>query len=455
MTDLQTISPPAQTMPPPFPAPRPPARSGTGREVLALEHVKRGFDKEHAEKLVLDDVNLTLREGEIVGLLGRSGSGKSTLLRIIAGLIPASSGQVMYQGQPVNGPAAGVAMAFQTFALFPWLTVLQNVEAGLEALGVAPRQRRARALAAIDLIGLDGFENAYPRELSGGMRQRVGFARALVVEPTLLLMDEPFSALDVLTAETLRTDLLELWTQGKLPTKSVLIVTHNIEEAVFMCDRILVLSSNPGKLVAEIAVPFQHPRNRLAPAFRRLVDDIYARMTARAANEAAKKGLGLGSRLSQVSTNLMAGLIETLAGAPYNGRADMPEIARSLHLEVDDLFPTVEVLQHLGFTEVREGDVFLTPQARAFAEMGTQERKVMFARHLLEHVPLAARVRKVLDERPGHRAPRVRFEQELEDFLSDGAATETLDAVIDWGRYAEIFSYNDQTEIFSLEDVET
>ena len=450
MTDLQQT---ASSSAPPAVWPGP--QSGAGREILVLGHVTRGFDKEHAEKLVLDDVNLTLREGEIVGLLGRSGSGKSTLLRIIAGLIPASSGQVVYQGQPVDGPAEGVAMAFQTFALFPWLTVLQNVEAGLEALGVDARERRARALAAIDLIGLDGFENAYPREMSGGMRQRVGFARALVVEPTLLLMDEPFSALDVLTAETLRTDLLDLWTENKLPIKSVLIVTHNIEEAVFMCDRILVLSSNPGKIIAEITVPFRRPRNRLAPVFRKLVDDIYARMTARVANEAAKKGLELGSRLPQVSTNLMAGLIETLVAAPYHGRADMPEIARTLHLEVDDLFPIVEVLQHLGFTEVREGDVFLTPQARVFSEFGTQERKAMFAQHLLEHVPLAARIRKVLDERPGHRAPRVRFEQELEDVLSDGAATETLDAVIDWGRYAEIFSYNDQTEIFSLEDVES
>ncbi|KEZ04668.1 nitrate ABC transporter ATP-binding protein, partial [Burkholderia sp. MSh2] len=273
--------------------------------------------------------------------------------------------------------------------------------------------------------------------------------------PTILLMDEPFSALDVLTAETLRTDLLDLWTQGRMPIKSVLIVTHNIEEAVFMCDRILVLSSNPGRVIAEIKVPFKHPRNRLDPAFRKLVDDIYAKMTARQTNEATKKGLELGSWLPQVSTNLMAGLIETLAMAPYHGRADMPEIARTLHLEVDDLFPIAEVLQYLGFADVREGDVFLTPPGRVFAEFGTQERKLMFADHLLKHVPLAARIKKVLNERPGHRAPRVRFEQELEDFLSDGAAEETLDAVIDWGRYGEIFSYNDQTEIFSLEDVES
>ncbi|AQG98049.1 AAA-associated domain-containing protein [Caballeronia cordobensis] len=425
-----------------------------GAEILRVQNVSRGFNKTQGELLVLDDANLALREGEIVGLLGRSGSGKSTLLRIIAGLIEPTAGEVTYLNEPLKGPAKGVAMVFQTFALFPWLTVLQNVEAGLEAQGVGARERRERALAAIDLIGLDGFENAYPRELSGGMRQRVGFARALVVDPTLLLMDEPFSALDVLTAENLRTDLLDLWTQGRMPIKSVLIVTHNIEEAVFMCDRILVLSSNPGRVMAEIKVPFKHPRNRLDPAFRRLVDDIYAKMTARQMDETKKKGLEAGSWLPSVSTNLMAGLIETLAAEPYHGRADMPEIARTLHLEVDDLFPIAEVLQHLGFADVREGDIFLTPQARVFAELGTQERKMMFAEHLLRHVPLAARIKKVLNERPGHRAPRLRFEQELEDFLSDKAAQETLDAVIDWGRYGEIFSYNDQTEMLSLEDVE-
>ena len=424
-------------------------------EIVRVENVSRGFDKAQGEVLVLDGVNVTLYEGEIVGLLGRSGSGKSTLLRIICGLIEPSSGSVTYKGQPLHGPARGVAMVFQTFALFPWLTVLQNVEAGLEAQGIPAAERRKRALAAIDLIGLDGYENAYPRELSGGMRQRVGFARALVVDPALLLMDEPFSALDVLTAETLRTDLLDLWTQGRMPIRSILIVTHNIEEAVFMCDRILVLSSNPGRVVSEIRVPFTHPRNRLDPAFRTLVDEIYSRMTTRHSGEAPKKGLDLGSNLPQVSTNLIAGLIETLAAEPYFGKADMPEIARSLQLEIDELFPVAEMLQHLGFAEVQAGDIMLTVAGRIFAEGSTQERKVLFAELLLQSVPLAAHIRQILNERPGHHAPRVRFEQELEDFLTDAAAEETLDSVINWGRYAEIFSYNDQTEFFSLEDVET
>jgi NitT/TauT family transport system ATP-binding protein len=429
-----------------------PIRTAPRDKILTLRGVNRGFPKGSGEVLVLSDVELTLEAGEIVGLLGRSGSGKSTLLRIIAGLIRPSGGDVIYRGQRVDGPAEGIAMVFQTFALFPWLTVLQNVEVGLEAVGVGPAESRRRALSAIDLIGLDGFESAYPRELSGGMRQRVGFARALVVEPTLLLLDEPFSALDVLTAETIRTDLLDLWIEHKLPTRSMLLVTHNIEEAVFMCDRVLLFSSNPGRISAEIKVAFSHPRNRLDPSFRELVDDIYAKMTARPSAGREPQRLHLASRLPPVSTNVMAGLIETVAAPPYNGKADLPDIARSLQLEVDDLFPIAEVLQYLGLAEIKEGDIELSADGKNFAELDPQSRKTMFAQHLLASVPLAQHIRHVLDERPGRRAPRVRFEQELEDYLSDAAAEETLDAVIDWGRYAEVFAYDDQAEMFSLED---
>src|SRR3954451_19496999 len=257
----------------------PPKPPRLGEEILRVKDVCRGFNKSQGELLVLDDVNLSLREGEIVGLLGRSGSGKSTLLRIIAGLIEPTDGEVTYMGKPLDGPAKGVAMVFQTFALFPWLTVLQNVEAGLEAQGVAARERRERALAAIDLIGLDGFENAYPKELSGGMRQRVGFARALVVDPDILLLDEPFSSLDVLTAETLRGDLLDLWDARRIPTKGIVIVSHNIEEAVEIADRILIFSSDPGRIRAQIPIALPRPRSYDSPGFRQIVDQVYTLLT--------------------------------------------------------------------------------------------------------------------------------------------------------------------------------
>ncbi|HEX4172071.1 MAG TPA: ABC transporter ATP-binding protein, partial [Acetobacteraceae bacterium] len=232
--------------------------------LLEVRSCKQAYHKEaNTELVVLENVDLTLHDGEMVALLGRSGSGKSTLLRIVAGLLQPTAGEVLWRDRPVRGPAEGVAMVFQSFALFPWLTVRENVEIGLEARGVPRSERQERAEGAIDLIGLGGFENAYPKELSGGMRQRVGLARALVVHPDLLLMDEPFSALDVLTAENLRTDLIDLWSEGKLPVRAVLMVTHNIEEAVLMCDRILVFSSSPGRVSSELRVPFPHPRNRL------------------------------------------------------------------------------------------------------------------------------------------------------------------------------------------------
>ena len=424
-------------------------------QIYSLKNVNRVFGKGKDELQVLSGVDLSLHEGEIVGMLGRSGSGKSTLLRIIAGLIQPSSGEVRYNGAPLNGPAEGVAMVFQTFALFPWLTVLENVEAGLQALQVERKESRRRALAAIDLIGLDGFENAYPRELSGGMRQRVGFARGLVVNPTLLLMDEPFSALDVLTAETLRTDLLDLWSGKQLPIKSILIVTHNIEEAVLMCDRILVFSSNPGRVAAEIKVDLPQPRDRLDPAFRRLVDDIYAQMTARAPAEPVRDGVfpgtGIQMVLPRVSTNALAGLIEEVDASPFDGRAAMADLADQLQLEVDDLFPMAETLQLLRFAELQGADILLTPAARRYAQADVDARKALFAQALLAHVPLAQHIRRILDERSGHVAPARRFRDELEDHMSGDYADETLRTVTHWGRYAEVFAYDEDADGFSLD----
>src|ERR1700686_1551894 len=325
--------------------------------LLEMRSVCRSFPKGSGEELlVLEKVDLTIHSGEIVGLLGRSGSGKSTLLRIIAGLIAPSSGHAKCRGETIVGPPNGVSMVFQSFALFPWLAVLQNVELGLEALGIESSVRRTRALAAIDLIGLDGFESAFPKELSGGMRQGVGFARALGGHPDLLLMDEPFSALDVLTAETLRTDLIDLWIEGRLPMKPVLLGTQHIEEAVLMCDRIMVFSSNPGRVAAEIKVDLPHPRNRLDPVFRQLVDNIYARMTQRPEPKLPSlegiPGAGVGMVLNHVSSNVLSGLIETLAGPPYNGHADLPVLAGPLPLEADEIFHLGESLQLLRFAQL-------------------------------------------------------------------------------------------------------
>ena len=406
---------------------------------------------------VLEGVSTTLNEGEIVGLLGRSGCGKSTLLRIVSGLITPSSGEIVYQGAALKGPAEGIAMVFQSFALFPWLSVLANVELGLKALRVPADEARRRALAAIDLIGLDGFESAYPKELSGGMRQRVGFARALVTHPNILLMDEPFSALDVLTAETLRSDMVELWTEGRMPIKSILMVTHNIEEAVLMCDRILVLSSHPGRIASEIRVTLPHPRDRLDPEFRQLVDNIYALMTRRSTSRQPGRdglfpGSGIGMVLPNVSTNSLAGLLEEVAAAPYNGRADLPHLADSLQLEIDDLFPIAETLQLLRFAELEEGDIKLMPAGRRFADAEVDVRKKLFGDHLLAYVPLAARIKRVLDERPSHYAPASRFREELEDYMSEDYAEKTLRTAITWARYGELFAYDESAQSFSLEN---
>jgi len=423
--------------------------------LLDIRDLRQTFPRaDGGELLVLDGIDLKLSEGQIVGLLGRTGSGKSTLLRLIAGLAPPASGSITYLGQPVVAPAPGIAMVFQSFALFPWLTVLENVQLGLEALGLPEAEIRRRALAAIDLIGLDGYESAFPRELSGGMRQRVGFARALVVHPNILLMDEPFSALDVLTAETLRTDFLELWGEGKLPIKGVVLVTHNIEEAVLMCDRILLFSTNPGRIIREIGVDLKQPRNRLDPRFHDLVEKIYVAMTARtpAPSWTSAAATRIDTILPRVSANLLSGLLEALAAEPYKGKADLPVIADELHMEADDLFPVSDALQMFHLVEIEGGDIRLTDTGRQFVEADTDERKKIFQRQLLAYIPLGAHIRRVLQERANHVAPKSRFFDELEDHMSSEDAEASLRSVTAWGRYAEAFAYDDDSQTFSLEN---
>jgi NitT/TauT family transport system ATP-binding protein len=427
------------------------------RPLVEVRNVRHLYGKSgSSDLLVLDNVDLTLRSNEIVGLLGRSGSGKSTLLRSIAGLIRPTEGEVIFPKNPDAEGESTVAMVFQSFALFPWLTVQQNVEFGLEAKRLPAKERRRRALAAIDMIGLDGFENAYPKELSGGMRQRVGLARALVVNPSILLMDEPFSALDVLTAETLRTDLLDLWSEGRMPIQSILMVTHNIEEAVLMCDRILVFSSNPGRVAAEIKVDLPQPRNRQSPAFRAMVESIYARMTVRNAQSPIGDGLfpgtGITMLFSDVSTNLLAGMMEQIASPMFGGRAGLPDLANELMMEADELFPVAETLQLMRFAELEGGDIRLTLPGKRYVAADVDARKQLFAQHLLTYVPLAGRIRRTLQERPDKRAPARLFRDELEEHMSEDHANQILHVVTNWSRYAEAFAYDEAQDLFSLDD---
>ncbi len=427
------------------------------KNIISIKKLCKSFKRDqNQDLLVLEDVNFELHEGEIVAMLGKSGSGKSTLLRIIAGLIPATSGEVYYRDQLVRKPVRGMSMVFQSFALMPWLTVLQNVELGLEALGVPREERRSRAINAIDIIGLDGFESAYPKELSGGMRQRVGFARALVVNPDVLLMDEPFSALDVLTAENLKTDLLDLWESKKTNTNGILLVTHNIEEAAMLADRIIIFGSDPGYIRAELTVDLPQPRTEQGVEFRKLVDKIYTLMTTgpkeKARRAIRERQIGIGYRIPDVDPSELSGLIETMNAPEFEERIDLPLLADELMMDIDDMFPLLEALEILGFARVAEGDTQVTPLGKQFAEADVLQKKKIFAQQLAAKVPLVQHIRHVLDERRGHRASEERFLSKLEDYLSEKEAERVLRTVIDWGRYAEMFAYDFNTGLLSLEN---
>jgi len=421
----------------------------TGATILAADHITKSFTTPDGSPLtVLDDINFELREGEIVALLGKSGSGKSTLLRCLAGLIAPTEGHALYRSAPVVAANPGVAMVFQTFALLPWLTVLQNVELGLEARAVPESERRLRSERAIDLIGLDGFESAYPKELSGGMRQRVGFARALVVEPDALFMDEPFSALDVLTAENLRTELLTLWARDDFPTRAMLIVTHNIEEAVLLADRVLVLSSNPGRIRRELLVDLPRPRDRRTPAFEALVDEIYGIMTGREPESApspspATEPSPINQPLPDATVGGMAGLLEILVAR--GGTEDLPALARDLIFEVDDLLPLVDGATLLGFATVDDADLHVTDDGREFVLADILTTKQLFARKAAARAPLVKAITNALAASIDGNLPGEFFVDILRRGFSEDEARHQLDIAIDWGRYGELYDYDANT----------
>ena len=419
--------------------------------ILAANHLTKAFTTpDGGSHRVLDDVSFELRADEIVALLGKSGSGKSTLLRLLAGLISPTEGQALFHGQVLRVPTPGVAMVFQTFALLPWLTVRQNVELGLVARGVEGDERRERAERAIDLIGLDGFESAYPKELSGGMRQRVGFARALVVEPDALFMDEPFSALDVLTAENLRTELLALWGRDDFPTRAMLIVTHNIEEAVQLADRVLVLSSNPGRIQAELAIDLERPRDRRTSEFERLVDEIYGIMTGRDQQVSEAEEAPTDATVSPTETPLphatvggMAGLLEIVVAR--GGTDDLPALAHDLNFEVDDLLPLVDGAVMLRLAGVHDADIAVTDAGREFVTADILTTKEVFARQASEHAPLVRSIANALSSSIDGRLREEFFLDTLRRGFSEEEAHRQLEIAIDWGRYAELFEYDANT----------
>jgi len=404
---------------------------------------------------VIAPTDLAIYPGEILAVLGPSGSGKSTLLRMLTGLAKPSAGEVIHHGHEVGGPCENVSIVFQSFALFPWLTVLENVAAPLKARGVPAAERKARSVKILDTVGLDGFENAYPKELSGGMKQRVGFARALVVEPEVLFMDEPFSALDVLTAENLRGELLELWQSHKMPTRAVFVVTHNIEEAVLLADRIIVLGKNPATIRTDFRVLLERPRDRKDARFTNLVDYIYRVLTRpdlaptlQLEIAAAQRPKAKYQMVPHARTSALAGLLEMLAD--HGGRDDMYRLAAALSFEIDDLLPIVDAALLLGFAKVEEGDVEITPTGHAFAEADILRRKELFRAAALENISLIREITRSLEARADHSLPDGVFEDLLDEHFSEEEAKAQLETAIDWGRYAELFDHDSDTHRFFL-----
>ena len=424
--------------------------------IVSLKGVGKSFSSaDGAPRTVLDDVDFTLREREIVALLGQSGSGKSTLLRIMAGLVMADRGDVLYRGQPLYGPARGISMVFQSFALFPWLTVQQNVEIGLEARGVPAAEREKRAEKVIDMIGLSGFEGALPRELSGGMRQRVGIARALVVDPDVLLMDEAFSALDVLTGERLRDDILELWEEEQISTKAILVVSHNIQEAIMMADRVLIFASDPGRVRYEMRVDLPRPRDADSPEVRMLVDEIYAVMTAgRVRTGKTVEPLRLDERLPEADIGLMEGLLERLMDDPFLGHADLPQLGEETELTDEELLPAAEALALLEFVLLEGGDMAVTDLGKQYVAAEYDERQALFAKQLLKRVPLAAHIQHSLLQDPSGELKEEHFLALLRDSLDKEEAERVLNVAIEWGRHGEVYRYNYHTGMIQLPEAD-
>jgi NitT/TauT family transport system ATP-binding protein len=426
----------------------------TKKKLVELNSISKKYDFGETKVTVLDNITIQIHEGEFIAILGPSGSGKSTLLRILAGLVPPSLGKVTYLGQEISGVNPGVSMVFQSFALFPWLTVLENVKIGLQKKKLTEQEKTDRAEQIIDMLGLDGFESAYPKELSGGMRQRVGIGRALVSEPDVLLMDEPFSALDVLTAENLRRDILELWLEKKIPTKSIVMVTHGIEEAVYMADRAIVLSRDPARVIADVSITLPHWRERKQEDFVRFVDNIYSLLTGyREVKNVTKEQDSLTRKIRaipNIHAGAMTGFIELLDDLDI--RYDLYKLADELSLDLEDFLPIVEAASLLEFVHVHEGDIELTPLGKKYAEATVLERKEIFKQQVLKNVPIMERIIWILQSKKNNKMPREFFSEIFRKHFGDEEAEKQLDTCIGWARQAELFAYDEHSKILFLEN---
>jgi NitT/TauT family transport system ATP-binding protein len=406
--------------------------------LLEAQHVTQRFRLPNGQLLeALRDVSLTIREHEVVALVGPSGCGKSTLLRLFAGLARPSEGAVHYRGQPLDGVLGAAAMVFQSFALLPWFTVAQNVAMGLDARGVHSGAQRDAVARAINLVGLDGFEQAYPKELSGGMKQRVGFARALAVAPEILLMDEPFGSLDPLTAETLRSQVVDLWRDPATGVNTLLVVSHSVEEAVFLAGRIVVFGTNPGHVREELVNPLPYPRQERSPEFEAMVDRLHGILTATLLPEPVAAAPQRLVPFPRVHVSEVMGLLDHLLTQP-GGKGAVFELAEDLGVDYDRMSAVVRGAEQLGWVTTPGEIVLLTPAGRALMAMDDAARKDA-TRARLSGQPLFARLIAMLKEEGA-----VDEEEVLADltiYFPFIPADSLFQTTIEWGRYAELLEH--------------
>jgi NitT/TauT family transport system ATP-binding protein len=436
-----------------------------GSPICEAQRVTVAFGGPDSTRNVLEDVSLAVNRGEVIAILGPSGCGKSTLLRALVGLLKPTSGAVLAHGQPLRGIHPGISIVFQNFALYPWLTVGQNIEVALNGLGLDPSAARKRILRCIDLVGLEGYEKSYPKELSGGMKQRVGIARALARGPELLCMDEPFSALDVFTAETLRSEVYRLWTGGSTAdvgaVKSVLMITHIIEEAVFLADRIVIMGTRPGHVRQIIANTIPHPRDYQSPQFLSMVQHIHdiivkehlpEEPAAEAAAAAEAGGIPMPEPLPLVNFSAVIGLMEILND--HRGRMDIFAIDQLTDYDFGQTLSVIKAGEMLDFLDTPKNDVLLTELGRRFLQQDVNGRKALLNEQLRK-LGTFRFVLQILSEAKDHQLPHEVVIEELVMRLPTQDPDAMFQTIVGWGRYAELLTYSADTETLALNEPAT